>query len=206
MARVKRGFTAHRRHKKVLDVVKGHQTSRGHLFRTAQQEMMRSLAYAYRDRRTRKRDMRSLWIVRINAAARENGLPYSRFMAGVTSLGLGVDRKMLAEMAVNDPYGFSVLAAQVKGEPAPARPVAQVAPAPKAARTSRAAPPVEEVPAAETFAPAPAAEATASVTQPGATETIAEQEAAAAGAPLEHAGTKDEVEEGHGDPQQGESR
>jgi large subunit ribosomal protein L20 len=205
MARVKRGFTAHRRHKKVLDVVKGHQTSRGHLFRTAQQEMMRSLAYAYRDRRTRKRDMRSLWIVRINAAARENGLPYSRFMAGVTTLGLGVDRKMLAEMAVNDPYGFSVLAAQVKGEPAPARPTAQVAPAPKAAKAEATAP-AEEAPAAETFAPVAAAAASDTAAQPGATQTIAEQEAAAAGAPLEHAGTKDEVEEGHGDPQQGESR
>lgn len=204
MARVKRGFTTHRRHKKVLDVVKGHQTSRGHLFRTAQQEMMRSLAYAYRDRRTRKRDMRSLWIVRINAAARENGLPYSRFMAGVTTLGLGVDRKMLAEMAVNDPYGFSVLAAQVKGEPAPARPSATAAPAPKAAKTKAAA--VEEAPAAETFAPVGATAASDTAAEPGATETIAEQEAAAAGAPLQHAGTKDEVEEGHGDPQQGESR
>lgn len=204
MARVKRGFTTHRRHKKVLDVVKGHQTSRGHLFRTAQQEMMRSLAYAYRDRRTRKRDMRSLWIVRINAAARENGLPYSRFMAGVTTLGLGVDRKMLAEMAVNDPYGFSVLAAQVKGEPAPARPAAAAAPAPKAAKMKAAA--VEEAPATETFAPVAATAESDTAAQPGATETIAEQEAAAAGAPLKHAGAKDEVEEGHGDPQQGESR
>src|SRR5436190_14720715 len=103
MARVKRGFTAHRRHKKVLRMVKGHQTSRGHLFRTAHQEMMRSLAYAYRDRRARKRDMRALWIVRINAAAREHGLPYNRFMAGMTRLGLEIDRKMLAELAVNDP-------------------------------------------------------------------------------------------------------
>ena len=119
MPRVKRGLTRHRRHNKVLGMVKGHMTSRGHLFRTAQQEMMRSLNYAYRDRRTRKRDMRGLWIIRINAAARENGLPYNRFIAGLSGLGLEIDRKMLAEMAVNDPYAFAVLAARIKGEPVP---------------------------------------------------------------------------------------
>jgi large subunit ribosomal protein L20 len=122
MARVKRGFTTHRRHKKVLGMVKGHMTSRGHLFKTAHQEMMKSLMYAYRDRRTRKRDMRKLWIVRINAAARLHGLPYNRFIAGINTLGLGIDRKMLAEMAVNDPHSFAVIAARVKGEPEPARP------------------------------------------------------------------------------------
>src|SRR5436190_2050242 len=121
MARVKRGFTAHRRHKKVLRMVKGHMTSRGHLFKTAHQEMMKSLMYAYRDRRTRKRDMRKLWIVRINAAARMHGLPYNRFIAGLNGLGLGLDRKMLAEMAVNDPHGFAVIAARIKGEPEPTR-------------------------------------------------------------------------------------
>src|SRR6476619_3943011 len=130
MPRVKRGFTRHRRHNKVLGMVKGHQTSRGHLFRTANQEMMKSLMYAYRDRRTRKRDMRALWIVRINAAARENGLPYNRFIAGINSLGLELDRKMLAEMAVNDPHGFAVLVARIKGEPEPAR---KATPAPAAA-------------------------------------------------------------------------
>jgi len=128
--------TAHRRHKKVLDFVKGHSNSRGRLYKTAHQEMMKSLMYAYRDRRTRKRDMRALWIVRINAAARANGMPYNRFMSGLSGLGLEIDRKMLAEMAVNNPYEFSVLVARVKGESATARPAP---PEPKPEKTPRAA-------------------------------------------------------------------
>lgn len=136
MPRVKRGFTNHRRHKKVLSMVKGHMTSRGHLYKTAHQEMMRSLMYAYRDRRTRKRDMRALWIMRINAAAREHGLPYSRFIAGLNTLGFAIDRKMLAEMAVNDKHGFAVLAARIQGAPDPVRPAAPAAPAPKAAKAA----------------------------------------------------------------------
>ncbi|HUS15633.1 MAG TPA: 50S ribosomal protein L20 [Chloroflexia bacterium] len=208
MPRVKRGFTRHRRHAKVLDQVKGHQTSRGHLFRSANQELLHSLAYAYRDRRTRKREMRGLWIIRINAAARENGLPYNRFIAGVNALGLGIDRKMLAEMAVNDPHGFSVLAARVKGEADPIRPAAVAPAAPKATKAERAA---RAQAAADTVTIAPTADAdsaedTVLAAQPGSVETIAEEEAAAAGEPLKHAGTKDEQEEGHGDSQQGTSR
>ncbi len=132
MPRVKRGFTAHRRHKKVLAMVKGHMTSRGHLYKMAHQEMMKSLMYAYRDRRARKRDMRRLWIIRINAAARENGLPYNRFINGVNRLGLGIDRKILADMAVNDPHAFSVIVARVKGEPDPVK----KAPAPVVTKTA----------------------------------------------------------------------
>ena len=186
MPRVKRGFTRHRRHNKVLGMVKGHQSSRGHLFRTANQEMMRSLMYAYRDRRTRKRDMRALWIVRINAAARENGLPYNRFIAGINSLGLELDRKMLAEMAVNDPHGFAVLAARIKGEPEPAR---------KAAPASAAAAPAA---AAATAAAAAAAE-------PGDLQTEEEKDLEAAGVPEEKPAEQDERPQ-HGDPQQSESR
>jgi large subunit ribosomal protein L20 len=188
-------------------MVKGHQTSRGHLFRTANQEMMRSLMYAYRDRRTRKRDMRALWIVRINAAARQNGLPYNRFIAGINGLGLELDRKMLAEMAVNDPHGFAVLAARIKGEPEPAR---KAAPAPVAAA------PVAET-AAGTTAAAPATETTASATASAAETTVVapvaqgevqteeEKDLEAAGVPEEQPAEQDERPE-HGDPQQSESR
>ena len=210
MARVKRGFTTHRRHKKVLDVVKGHQTSRGHLFRTAQQEMMRSLAYAYRDRRTRKRDMRSLWIVRINAAAREHDLPYNRFIAGLTNLGLEIDRKMLAEMAVNDPLAFATLAYQIRGEALPDSVRARYAAATTAApgQTTVITPSAADttpanVEASGTTVIAPSA-STAEASEP--TETLAEQEAAEAGEPLEHSGTADRVDRQQDDPQQGESR
>ncbi len=109
MARVKRGVTAHRRHKKVLAQVKGHYSTNNRLFKRANESLMRSLAYAYRDRRTRKRDMRRLWIVRINAAARSNGLPYSRLIQGLTLANVAVDRKMLADLAVNDPAAFASL-------------------------------------------------------------------------------------------------
>ncbi len=198
-------MTRHHRHNKVLKMVKGHMTSRGHLYRTAHQEMMRSLSYAYRDRRTRKRDMRSLWIVRINAAARQHGLPYNRFMAGLTGLGLEVDRKMLADMAVNDPLAFASLAYKVRGEAMPADVRARLIAQPPAAPTEAPAPPAEAAAAAPatTEAEAAAPEA-ASAAAPETTE--AEDEAEAAGAPLEHAGTDDPVEEGHGDPQQGPSR
>jgi large subunit ribosomal protein L20 len=175
-------------------MVKGHQTSRGHLFRTANQEMMRSLMYAYRDRRTRKRDMRALWIVRINAAARQNGLPYNRFIAGINGLGLELDRKMLAEMAVNDPHGFAVLAARIKGEPEPVR---TAAPAPAAA-----------APATETTASATASAAETTVVAPvaqGDLQTEEEKDLEAAGVPEEQPAEQDERPE-HGDPQQSESR
>jgi large subunit ribosomal protein L20 len=173
-------------------MVKGHQTSRGHLFRTANQEMMRSLMYAYRDRRTRKRDMRALWIVRINAAARENGLPYNRFIAGINGLGLELDRKMLAEMAVNDPHGFAVLAARIKGEPEPVR---KTAPAPAAAAPAASA--TASAPAAETTVVAPVAQ--------GDVQTEEEKDLEAAGVPEEKPAKQDERPD-HGDPQQSESR
>jgi large subunit ribosomal protein L20 len=110
MSRVKRGVPAHKRHKKVLALTKGHWGARHRLYRTAHESMLHALAYAYRDRRNRKRDFRRLWIQRINAAARLNGLSYSRFIAGLARENIAVDRKMLAEMAVNDPAAFRELA------------------------------------------------------------------------------------------------
>ena len=109
MARVKRGVTAHKRHKKVLKQVKGHYGTNNRLYKRAHESMMRSLAYAYRDRRNRKRDMRRLWIVRINAAARLNGLSYSRLIQGLTLANVAVDRKMLADLAVRDAAAFSAV-------------------------------------------------------------------------------------------------
>lgn len=109
MARVKRGVTAHKRHKKVLEQVKGHYSTNNRLYKRAHESLMRSLAYAYRDRRVRKRDFRRLWIVRINAAARLNGLSYSTFINGLSLAGVQVDRKMLADLAVRDAAGFSAV-------------------------------------------------------------------------------------------------
>ena len=109
MARVKRGVAAHRRHKKVLAQVKGHRATRNRLFKHEHESLMHALYYAYRDRRTRKRDMRRLWIVRINAAARINGLPYSRLIQGLTIAGVAVDRKMLADLAVRDATAFAAV-------------------------------------------------------------------------------------------------
>ena len=109
MARVKRGTMAHKRHKKLLKQAKGHQQGRRKIFRLAKESLLHALAYRTRDRKTRKRDMRRLWIVRINAAARANGLSYSTFMAGLTKAQVAVDRKMLAEMAVNDAATFKGL-------------------------------------------------------------------------------------------------
>lgn len=108
--RVKGGTSIRRRHKKVLRATKGYQDGRRRLFRTANQAMLKAGRYQYRDRRTRKRDMRRLWIARINAAAREQGLSYSRFVHGLKTAGVVVDRKMLAELAVNDSAAFAELA------------------------------------------------------------------------------------------------
>jgi len=105
--RVKSGVTAHRRHKKVLNITKGQQGTRHYLYRRANEAMLHSLKYATRDRRNRKRDMRRLWITRINAGARENGMSYSRFIEGLRLAGVEINRKMLAEMAVSDPTGFA---------------------------------------------------------------------------------------------------
>ena len=109
MARVKRGTMAHKRHKKLLKQTAGHQQGRRKIFRLAKESLLHALAYQTRDRKTRKRDMRRLWIVRINAAARANGLSYSTFMAGLNKAQVAVDRKMLAEMAVNDATTFKGL-------------------------------------------------------------------------------------------------
>jgi large subunit ribosomal protein L20 len=109
MPRVKRGVTARKKHKKVLGFVEGHRGTRGRLIKKARESMMRSMAYMYRDRRNRKRDMRRLWITRINAAARMHGVTYSQLMHAIHLANIGVDRKMLAEMAVNDLPAFSAL-------------------------------------------------------------------------------------------------
>ena len=109
MPRAKNSFKTRQRRKKVLKLAKGYFGSKSKLYRTANQQVMKSLVYAYRDRRARKRDFRRLWITRINAAARNNGLSYSRFMFGLKKAGVLVNRKMLADLAVNDPAAFSKL-------------------------------------------------------------------------------------------------
>lgn len=113
MPRVKRGSKARHRRNKVLKEAKGYRGGHSKLFRTATVTLDRARQYAYRDRRTRKRDFRRLWIVRINAAARENGLSYSQFIGGLHKAGIDLDRKVLADMAVNDPAGFSKVASMV---------------------------------------------------------------------------------------------
>ncbi len=110
MPRVKGGIKARRRHKKVLKSAKGYWGARSRLYRTATEAVDRALKYAYRDRRVRKREMRKLWIIRINAAARNNDLTYRNMIAGLKTAGVEIDRKMLAELAVADPGGFSHLA------------------------------------------------------------------------------------------------
>ena len=115
MTRVKRGVTAHRRHKRVLEMTKGQVGARRKLFRIAHEAMMKSLAYAYRDRRARKGDFRRLWITRINAAARLDGLSYSQFIAGLKRAGVELDRKVLADLAVREPEEFRRIVALAKG-------------------------------------------------------------------------------------------
>jgi len=110
MPRVKRGVTTGRRHKKVLTRAKGYYNARRKTYKAAKQAVMRAAQYAYRDRRVRKRDFRGLWIVRINAAARECGLSYSRFMNGLKKAAIELDRKVLADIAVHDKQAFSALA------------------------------------------------------------------------------------------------
>lgn len=115
MARVKGGVTTRARHKKVLKLAKGYFGAKSKLYRIANQAVMKSLVYAYRDRKAKKRDFRKLWITRINAAARMNGLSYSHFMNGLKKAGIVLNRKVLADMAVNDAKGFAKLVEQVKG-------------------------------------------------------------------------------------------
>lgn len=111
MARVKTGYVRRRYHKKVLKLTKGQWGTRGRLFRRSNEAMLKSLFYAYRDRRARRGDLRRLWIVRINAGARLNGLNYSRFMYGLKKAGVELDRKILADIAVRDSATFTKLAA-----------------------------------------------------------------------------------------------
>lgn len=114
MPRVKRGTKARRRHKKILKLAKGYVGGRRKQYRQARETVERGLTYAYRDRKVRKRDFRGLWIVRINAAARLNGLSYSQLMHGLKQSGIGVDRKILADLAVRDPAGFQQVAEAAK--------------------------------------------------------------------------------------------
>jgi large subunit ribosomal protein L20 len=114
MPRVKRGSKARQRRKKILKAAKGYRGGQSRLFKTASISVNRAGMYAYRDRRARKRDFRRLWIMRINAAARDNGLSYSQFMGGLHKAGIDLDRKILAEMAVNDPTAFARVADMVK--------------------------------------------------------------------------------------------
>lgn len=116
MPRVKRGFKARRRRNRVLKLAKGYRGARSKLFRSATEAVDRGLNYAFRDRRVRKRDFRALWIARINAAARENGLSYSRLIHGLKLAEVGLDRKIMAELAVTDPAGFSAVVDTAKAK------------------------------------------------------------------------------------------
>lgn len=114
MARVKGGFVVRRRHKKVLKLAKGYFGSKHRIFKTANEQVMKSLVYAYRDRRQTKRNFRRLWIVRINAAARMNGLSYNKLMHGLKLAGVDINRKMLADLAVHDINAFNSIASVAK--------------------------------------------------------------------------------------------
>ena len=114
MARVKRGVTAKARHKKVLDQAKGYYNARRKTYRAAKQAVIKAGQYAYRDRRAKKRDFRALWITRINAAAREFGLSYSKIINGLKKAEIEIDRKMLADLAVNQPEAFATIAKQAQ--------------------------------------------------------------------------------------------
>ena len=114
MARVKRGVTAHARHKKILNLAKGYRGRKKNVFRLATQAVTRAGVYAYRDRRVKKREFRALWIARINAAAREHGMSYSRFMNGLKKASIEIDRKVLSDLALFNREAFAGLAAQAK--------------------------------------------------------------------------------------------
>ncbi len=114
MARVKRGVTTHARHKKVLDLAKGYRGRSKNAFRVAIEKVEKGLRYAYRDRRAKKRNFRALWIQRINAGVRQEGLTYSQFMNGVKRAGIELDRKVLADLAVHEPEAFKAIVAQAQ--------------------------------------------------------------------------------------------
>jgi large subunit ribosomal protein L20 len=116
LPRVKRGVTAHKRHKKVLVLTKGHRATKHSLYRRAHESMLKSLSYAYAHRRERKGDMRRLWILRVNAASRAQGLTYSQFIDGLKKSGIEINRKMLADMAVREPESFVNLVTIAKGK------------------------------------------------------------------------------------------
>ena len=112
MSRVKRGVTAHARHKKVLKLAKGYYGRRKNTIRVAKQAVEKAMQYQYRDRKVRKRNFRALWVQRINAAVREHGLTYSRFINGLTNAGIEIDRKVLSDLAIHDPAGFKAVVDQ----------------------------------------------------------------------------------------------
>ena len=114
MARVKGAMKTRARHKKILKLAKGYRGAKSKLYKTANQAVMKSLSYAYRDRKAKKREFRQLWIARISVAARMNGISYSKFMNGLKNNGIEINRKMLAEIAVSDPAAFSSLVERVK--------------------------------------------------------------------------------------------
>lgn len=116
MARVKRGVTAHAKHKKVLQKAKGYYGGKSRVFRAAKQATIKAGQYAYRDRRVKKREIRALWIQRINAGAREHGLSYSRFINGLAKAGVVLDRKVLADLAIHDKAAFAALAVQAQAQ------------------------------------------------------------------------------------------
>ena len=116
MSRVKRGITARKKRRKILKLAKGFFGARSRLIRTATEAVNKAMKYAYRDRRARKREFRQLWIARINAAARLNNISYSRLVDGMNKAGIELDRKIMAELAVNDPQGFARIVSMAKGE------------------------------------------------------------------------------------------
>ena len=116
MSRVKRGMTARKKRRKILKMAKGFFGARSRLIRTATEAVNKAMKYAYRDRRVRKREFRQLWIARINAAARLNNISYSRLVDGMNKAGIELDRKIMAELAVNDPQGFARIVSMAKGE------------------------------------------------------------------------------------------
>lgn len=116
MPRAKSSVVSHKRHKKILKLAKGYRGSKSKLFRVANQQVMKSFMYAYRDRKARKRDFRKLWITRINAAARSNGMSYNRFINGLKGAGVDINRKVLADLAVNDSKAFGQLVEMAKSQ------------------------------------------------------------------------------------------
>ena len=114
MARIKGAVKTRARHKKILKLAKGYRGAKSKLYKTANQAVMKSLSYAYRDRKQKKRDFRQLWIARINAAARANGISYSKFMNGLKQNGIEINRKMLSEIAISDPAAFTKLVEKVR--------------------------------------------------------------------------------------------